>query len=276
MGPYDFFESIQKKNLNKSLYESGDTGYANDLISTSFQLPKTRAQKVDGQQHAQQSQPNTAAPDMEIPGIENIFSKKKDGQAADQAQQPAADVDGGEGSGKGLGSAVSILSAIAPAIPNAKQPEGQTQGQTNAANAMNSVKDAVGQAIPIAGAFRAVEKLGVNAGQMIGGDHGQAIAQAYFSPSDTMMKILSDPDMSGKDKTKAALSNLIPVIGPALAGNMIHKANRERIRREEEKNEFWKKTQRERDYVDSENRKSLERLMALKKSQMNYISDVNF
>jgi hypothetical protein len=168
---------------------------------------------------------------------------------------------------------VNIASGVGQMIPQRGATEGQPEGVTKTSNAMNSTKDAVGKAIPIAGMFRGIEKGVVQAAGKTSGDKGAAISQAMFSPSDSIAKIAGDPDMTGGEKLHGYLNVIFNPIG---AGVIIDKANQKRKQKALEMQNYRRKTEQEKQYNDAQEDQSLKQLENVKNAQMNYITKFNY
>lgn len=136
-------------------------------------------------------------------------------------------VEGGGSGGSGISGYYGLIGAAAGAIggglasnsPTAhNQLLSDSEKQTN--QAYEGVKSGVGAAIPIAGLFNGVEKLGKGLGQSVGGDAGGDFMQGALDPFSMLMR----KDIKGEDKAKMLLLNGDPVI----AGMMTHQANQKR------------------------------------------------
>lgn len=150
-------------------------------------------------------------------------------------------------------------------------PDGQLESTTRAVETIDSVKDAVGKAIPIAGMFREVEKLGIKAGKAIDGDKGQMIAEGYFSPIQTIGKLNADDDLSQGEKMFGSFATLALPFGGTISGSLLHKANQKRAKRFKEINKFKKETAEEIEIKNKKQLEALNRLRTLKEAQLNYI-----
>lgn len=92
-------------------------------------------------------------------------------------------------------------------------------------NTLDKGKDAAGAVIPLAGLFRGLEKGTVATAQKTNGDEGAAISQAMFSPSDNIMKLSTDKDLTGAERAEGFFHTIFNPIG---AGATIHKGNERR------------------------------------------------
>lgn len=154
--------------------------------------------------------------------------------------------------------------------------EGQLESTTRAVDTINSTKDAIGQVIPIAGMFREVEKLGVKMGQAIDGDKGQAIAEGYLSPIQTVGKLNADDEISQGNKMLGSVATLALPFGGTISGNMIHRANQKRVKRKAELDKYKKATREEIEYQNQKEAKAIERLKGLREAQLNYVPTTRY
>ena len=86
-------------------------------------------------------------------------------------------------------------------------------------DAMDSVKKTVATAIPIAGAFYGIEKMGLAAGEAIGGEKGRDVATGIFDPSSGQREVLQSKDSSNFEKG-------VSLAAPFLSGLMAGKARK--------------------------------------------------
>jgi len=132
-----------------------------------------------------------------------------------------------EGGGSGISGYYGLLGAAAGGIGNSLKGNSplsndglMSEGEQKTNQAYEGVKSGVAAAIPIAGLFNGVEKLGKGLGQSIGGNTGGDIAQGALDPFSMLMR----KDIKSEDKAKMLLLNGDPII----AGMMTHKANQKR------------------------------------------------
>ncbi len=138
------------------------------------------------------------------------------------AQKPSS---GGGISMAGVGQAAGAASAVAGVFGDHTPVQYQEEETNKAGAAMGTAKDAVGAVIPMAGLFRGIEKGVVGIAKKTNGDEGAAISQSMFSPSDNIMKLSTDKELTGGER---ALGLAATIFAPGGAGQIIHKGNERR------------------------------------------------
>lgn len=136
-----------------------------------------------------------------------------------QQQAPTAKQQANRNNGIAIGSAI----GSGFANNNKEQMELLDEDEQARQNQWESTKDGVASAIPIAGLFRGVEKMGKGLGQSIGGDEGGDFATGFLDP----ISNVSRKDTSVGEK---ALSVLDPVVSGFITAKK-NKKRRERAQR---------------------------------------------
>lgn len=178
---------------------------------------------------------------------------------------------------KGGGGAMGIL-AVAGAVGNAI-PQGDksdkvesgyfTEGELENTQTGDAIKDAVGEAIPMAGIFRGIEKGGVAIAQKTGGDQHATISQAMFDPIGGIIETIADDDMSGGEK---ALGIVGAFVAPWVTGDLLHKARLKRqLKFQKKKNlatNLFEKNKLEEEYRMEQGLESMGLLKGLREKQL--------
>lgn len=105
---------------------------------------------------------------------------------------------------------------------------GLSDTQKGIMQGMETTKDAIATAIPIAGIFRGVEKGGKALGKAVGGETGADVAGGVFDPATGQMQVLTSDDLTAEE---AVFSIINPVGASVLAGK----------KRQEKKNDAMNK-----------------------------------
>ena len=180
--------------------------------------------------------------------------------------------------GKGMGGMMSSLGSLGSSIPSMDQ-SGKvdtgylTEKELQGTQTGDAIKDSVGQAIPMAGMFRGIEKGGVAIAQKTGGDEHATISQSMFDPIGNAIEVGGDEDLSGGEKTLGIASSFF---APWIGGDMLHKSRKKRqlkFQKEKyEKKSLFERKKLEEQYRMEEGLATLESTKALRKKQLGMIS----
>lgn len=200
----------------------------------------------------------------------------------DEIREMGDDPDAVESSGSNVGTyamianaAGGIMSSTGKAMQENRTPEGYTDKNANTTDSVDSGVDMAKDTIAAVGGpffqlFRGIQKMGEGLGDMVGGDVGAGISDAFSPEASTIHGWVSD-DYSVGEK----FLGTVPILGGVLMNRKKQEREEKWLAEKYKKEQEELETQRERNERLKNEEARIKKLTAVKNAQLGFIQNEN-